>query len=237
MIKHNLKFEVLIFSTKQNIFICVCKLLYFKLFRMENQFQFIQVVQNEFVATLTINRPQQLNALNKDTIAELSSALNIIQHNSNIRVVIITGSGDKAFVAGADIKEFSGSSGGSVTKSEPGGVPTLNDLAHLIEQSSKPIVAVLTGACLGGGMELALAAQYRVADDTLKYGLPEVKIGLIPGAGGTQRLPRLCGVRHALDVIVRGRINGSAKEGLKFGLLDDRSLQRACTKYNNCFTH
>ena len=140
----------------------------------------------------------------------------------NISSIVLIGrhDGKGVFSAGADIKEFSGSSGGSVTTSEPGGVPTLNDLAHMMENSSKPIVAALTGACLGGGMELALAAQYRVADKTLKYGLPEVKIGLIPGAGGTQRLPRLCGVRHALDVIVRGRINCSAEEGLKFHFLD-----------------
>jgi 3-hydroxyacyl-CoA dehydrogenase/enoyl-CoA hydratase/carnithine racemase len=140
----------------------------------------------------------------------------------NIKSIILVGrqDGKGVFSAGADIKEFSGSSSGSVTTSDPGGVPTLNDLAHLMEHSPKPIVAALTGACLGGGMELALAAQYRVADETLKYGLPEVKIGLIPGAGGTQRLPRLCGVRHALDVIVRGRINCSAKEGLKFKFLD-----------------
>ena len=138
-----------------------------------------------------------------------------------IKSIILIGrcDGKGVFSAGADIKEFSGSSGGSVTTSD-GGVPTLNDLAYLMEASPKPIVAALTGACLGGGMELALAAQYRVADKTLKYGLPEVKIGLIPGAGGTQRLPRLCGVRHALDVIVRGRINCSAKEGLKFHFLD-----------------
>jgi 3-hydroxyacyl-CoA dehydrogenase len=89
-----------------------------------------------------------------------------------------------------------------------------------MEGSPKPIIAALTGVCLGGGMELALAAQYRVAEKSLKYGLPEVKIGLIPGAGGTQRLPRLCGVRYALDVIVRGRINCSSYEGLKCGFLD-----------------
>lgn len=106
-----------------------------------------------------------------------------------------------------------------MTSSEPGGTPTLNDLAHLIENSPKPVVAALTGACLGGGMELALSSHYRVADPSLRYGLPEVKIGLIPGAGGTQRLPRAIGVKRALDAIVRGRMI-SVKEGLESGFLD-----------------
>ncbi|KAL7541582.1 hypothetical protein ACHAXR_011042, partial [Thalassiosira sp. AJA248-18] len=169
-------------------------------------------------------KPNPVNALSAPVRSFLQSSLRNALQDPSIASIILIGrpDGKGVFSAGADIKEFSGNNSGSggVTTSEPGGVPTLNDLAHLMEGSSKPIIAALTGACLGGGMELALAAQYRVADDTLKYGLPEVKIGLIPGAGGTQRLPRLCGVRHALDVIVRGRINGSAQEGLKFGFLD-----------------
>eukprot|EP00578_Thalassiosira_sp_NH16_P010626 CAMPEP_0181114232 /NCGR_PEP_ID=MMETSP1071-20121207/20767_1 /TAXON_ID=35127 /ORGANISM="Thalassiosira sp., Strain NH16" /LENGTH=761 /DNA_ID=CAMNT_0023198315 /DNA_START=63 /DNA_END=2344 /DNA_ORIENTATION=+ len=165
-----------------------------------------------------------VNALGAPVRQYLQKSLQNALQDQSITSIVLIGrpDGKGVFSAGADIKEFSGSNSdsGGVTTSEPGGIPTLNDLAHLIEGASKPIVAALTGACLGGGMELALAAQYRVANDTLKYGLPEVKIGLIPGAGGTQRLPRLCGVRHALDVIVRGRINGTAQEGLKFGLLD-----------------
>ena len=167
-------------------------------------------------------KPNPVNALGAPVRQFLQTALRDALRDHSITAIILIGrpDGKGVFSAGADIKEFSGSNSGSVTTSEPGGIPTLNDLGFDFEGSSKPIVAALTGACLGGGMELALAAQYRVADDTLKYGLPEVKIGLIPGAGGTQRLPRLCGVRHALDVIVRGRINGSAQEGLKFGFLD-----------------
>ncbi|KAL9191416.1 hypothetical protein ACHAXT_001122 [Thalassiosira profunda] len=166
--------------------------------------------------------PNPVNALGAPVRQYLQNALQDALSDPSINAIILIGrrDGKGVFSAGADIKEFSGNSSGSGGASWPGGVPTLNDLAHLIEGASKPVVAALTGACLGGGMELALAAQYRVADDTLKYGLPEVKIGLIPGAGGTQRLPRLCGVRHALDVIVRGRINGTAREGLKFGFLD-----------------
>eukprot|EP00804_Cyclotella_cryptica_P010698 CCRYP_005496-RB/>CCRYP_005496-RB protein AED:0.01 eAED:0.01 QI:80/1/1/1/1/0.66/3/985/646 len=169
-----------------------------------------------------LNKPNPVNALGAPIRQYLQTSLKKAIDDPNIQAIVLIGrhDGKGVFSAGADIKEFSGSSGGSVTISEAGGIPTLNDIAHLMERSPKPIVAALTGACLGGGMELALAAQYRVADNTLRYGLPEVKIGLIPGAGGTQRLPRLCGARHALDVIVRGRINCSAKEGLKFHFLD-----------------
>mmetsp|Transcript_39934 Transcript_39934/g.83520 ORF Transcript_39934/g.83520 Transcript_39934/m.83520 type:complete len:771 (+) Transcript_39934:118-2430(+) len=180
------------------------------------------------VATIAISNgtppgtANPVNALGSPVRQFLQTALHNALNDPSIEAIILIGrpDGKGVFSAGADIKEFSGNDDGGVTTSDPDGIPTLNDLAHLMEGSSKPIIAALTGACLGGGMELALAAQYRVADSTLKYGLPEVKIGLIPGAGGTQRLPRLCGVRHALDMIVRGRINGSAKEGLKFGFLD-----------------
>lgn len=165
-----------------------------------------------------------VNAMSAHVRQYLQTSLQSALQDTAIKSIILIGrpDGKGVFSAGADIKEFSGGSisSGGVTTSKPGGIPTLNDLGHMIEGSTKPIIAALTGACLGGGMELALSAQYRVADNTLKYGLPEVKIGLVPGAGGTQRLPRLCGVRHALDVIVRGRINGSAQEGLKFGFLD-----------------
>ena len=175
-------------------------------------------------------KPNPVNALGAPVRQFLQTSLQNALQDPSIKSIILIGrpDGKGVFSAGADIKEFSGSNSGSggVTTSEPGGIPTLNDLAHMIEGSSKPIIAALTGATLGGGMELALAAQYRVADDTLKYGLPEVKIGLIPGAGGTQRLPRLCGVRHSLDVILRGRINGSAQEGLKFGFLDGLSSRK-----------
>ena len=179
-----------------------------------------------------VGKPNPVNALSAPVRSYLQTSLRNAFQDPSITSIILIGrpDGRGTFSAGADIKEFSGNNTddttGGVTTSEPGGVPTLNDLAHLMEGSPKPIIAALTGAVLGGGMELALAAQYRVADDTLKYGLPEVKIGLIPGAGGTQRLPRLCGVRHALDVIVRGRINGSAQEGLKFGFLDGMSSRK-----------
>lgn len=169
------------------------------------------------------NKPNPVNALGAPLRHYLQTSLQNALDDPNIRAIVLIGrhDGKGVFSAGADIKEFSGSGGGSsVAISETGGIPTLNDIAHFIERSPKPIVAALTGACLGGGMELALAAHYRVADNTLRYGLPEVKIGLIPGAGGTQRLTRLCGVRHALDVIVRGRSNCSAKEGLQFHFLD-----------------
>ena len=102
----------------------------------------------------------------------------------------------------------------------PAPPPTLRDLCDLVENSHKPIVAALSGTCLGGGMELALSAHYRVSDRTLRYGLPEVRIGLLPGAGGTQRLPRLVGVRESLDAILRGGIDGGSDAGRASGFLD-----------------
>jgi 3-hydroxyacyl-CoA dehydrogenase len=178
-------------------------------------------------------KPNPVNALSAPVRQFLQTSLQHAFQDSSIDTIVVIGRRDGSgfFSAGADIKEFSGESssdendsgdgsGKSATASEPGGIPNLNDLCHLIENSTKPIIAALTGVCLGGGMELALSAQYRVADTTLRYGLPEVKIGLIPGAGGTQRLPRLCGIRHALDVIVRGRSNVTSQEGLRVGFLD-----------------
>lgn len=172
-------------------------------------------------------RPNPVNALSAPVRRYLRTSLRAALNDPSVRAVVLIGrpDGTGAFSAGADIREFAGSDAteGGVTTSDPDdpdGTPTLVDVARLAERSRKPIVAALTGPCLGGGMELALAAQYRVADDTLRYGLPEVKIGLLPGAGGTQRLPRLCGVRHALDVILRGRINCTAGEGMKCGFVD-----------------
>ncbi|EJK71286.1 hypothetical protein THAOC_07294 [Thalassiosira oceanica] len=177
------------------------------------------------VAVLAISKAStsRVNALAAAVRVHLKESILSALEDPSINAIILVGNPDGTgmFSAGADIKEFSAPTDGSggVTTAQ-NGVPTLNDLGHMIEGSSKPIVAALSGVALGGGMELALASHYRVADRTLRYGLPEVKIGLIPGAGGTQRLPRLCGVRHALDVILRGRINVGAEEGLKVGFLD-----------------
>jgi len=177
------------------------------------------------VAVLAISKAStsRVNALAAAVRLHLKESILSALEDPSINAIILVGNpgGTGMFSAGADIKEFSAPTDGSggVTTAQ-NGVPTLNDLGHMIEGSSKPIIAALSGVALGGGMELALASHYRVADRTLRYGLPEVKIGLIPGAGGTQRLPRLCGVRHALDVILRGRINVGAEEGLKVGFLD-----------------
>ena len=137
----------------------------------------------------------QLNALNKATISEINSALNQIQHNNNIRVLIITGSGDKAFVAGADIKEFihfTPEEGKALAKN---GQDLLFDT---IANFSKPVIAAINGYALGGGLELALACHVRLASENAKMGLPEVTLGLIPGYGGTQRLAQLVGKGKAL---------------------------------------
>lgn len=184
---------------------------------MENQYQFIQLTQNEFVATLTITRPQQLNALNKATISEINSALNQIQNNNNIRVLIITGSGDKAFVAGADIKEFihfTPEEGKALAKN---GQDLLFDT---IANFSKPVIAAINGYALGGGLELALACHVRLASENAKMGLPEVTLGLIPGYGGTQRLAQLVGKGKAFEMILSAKMVDAA-EAKNIGLINE----------------
>jgi enoyl-CoA hydratase len=184
---------------------------------MENQFQFIQVSQNEFVATITICRPQQLNALNKATILELNNVLNQIQNDNNIRVVIITGSGDKAFVAGADIKEFidfTPEEGKALAKN---GQEMLFDK---VANFSKPIIAAINGYALGGGLELALACHVRLASENAKMGLPEVTLGLIPGYGGTQRLAQLVGKGKAFEMILSAKMVDAA-EAKNIGLINE----------------
>lgn len=155
------------------------------------------------LAIITINRPQSLNALNGKTISELSAALDEIAVNPSIRVAIITGSGEKAFVAGADIKEFSDF-----------GSPEAEDLArngqqllfNKIENLSKPVIAAVNGFALGGGLELALACHIRYASENAQLGLPEVTLGLIPGYGGTQRLPKLVGKGLANEIIFSAKM-------------------------------
>ena len=140
----------------------------------------------EGIFTITINRPEKLNALNKDVFTDLNTALDEVQQNPAIRSVIITGAGAKAFVAGADITEF-----GGLTKAEAMALAKRGqDTFARIERSSKPIVAAVNGFALGGGCELAMSCHFRVASENAKFGQPEVNLGLIPGYGGTQRLVR-----------------------------------------------
>lgn len=158
----------------------------------------IVVNHEEQYAVITINRPKQMNALNRQTIAELHEALKTINENEKVRVLIITGSGEKAFVAGADIKEFADFSIGEGTELAARGQEMLFDY---IENFSKPVIAAINGFALGGGLELAMACHIRLASSNARLGLPETSLGLIPGYGGTQRLARLIGHGRALEMI------------------------------------
>ncbi len=168
------------------------------------------------VLTIVINREAQLNALNQQVILELNSVLSQAEKDASIRVVIITGNGNKAFVAGADIKEFAGFSKKQGKELAQKG----HDLLfNKIAKYSKPVIAAVNGYALGGGLELAMAAHVRVASENAKLGQPEVSLGLIPGYGGTQRLTQLVGKGKAFEMILTGEMI-SAKEGLFYNLVN-----------------
>ncbi|MFQ5720940.1 MAG: enoyl-CoA hydratase-related protein [Candidatus Aminicenantales bacterium] len=179
------------------------------------KYQNLIVKKEEDLGWIFINRPQKLNALNKKTIKELKEAFLSYQNDSGVRVVILTGSGDRAFVAGADIEELSRLDLVSGKEYVLAG----QSLTKYIENFSKPVIAAINGYALGGGTELALACHLRLASERAKMGQPEVKLGLIPGFGGTQRLSRLVGKGQALELILSGRIIG-AEEALKIGLVN-----------------
>jgi len=167
-------------------------------------------------ATITINRPSKLNALNVATIHELHHAFNTLELNREIRAIILTGSGEKAFVAGADIAEFAHFSIEEGAHLAEQGQETLFDF---IEKLKTPVVAAVNGFALGGGLELAMACHFRIASDNAKMGLPEVSLGVIPGYGGTQRLPQLIGKGRAMEMIMTaGMIN--AEEAHHIGLVN-----------------
>lgn len=151
------------------------------------------------IATLYINRPEKLNALNKATIQELHETLELIDNNPDVRVIIITGSGEKAFVAGADIAEFAHFSAEEGSKLAAQGQLLLFDF---IENMKTPVIAAINGFALGGGLELAMACHFRIASENAKMGLPETSLGVIPGYGGTQRLSQLVGKGRALEMIL-----------------------------------
>lgn len=152
------------------------------------------------VATVTINRPKVLNALNATTLEELERAMLALQQDAGIRVVILSGAGEKAFAAGADINELSGQTPAAGRARALAGQRVFD----LIEHLGKPVIAAINGIALGGGCELALACTLRLAADTAKLGQPEIKLGLMPGYGATQRLPRLIGTARALDLLLTG---------------------------------
>lgn len=151
------------------------------------------------IATIFINRPEKLNALNKATIQELHETLKLVDENPDVRVIIITGSGEKAFVAGADIAEFAHFSAEEGTQLAAKGQQILFDF---IENLKTPVIAAINGFALGGGLELAMACHFRIASENAKMGLPETSLGVIPGYGGTQRLPQLIGKGRALEMIM-----------------------------------
>ena len=171
---------------------------------------------DEGVLALTINRPNQLNALNSEVIASLSKHIEEVQTNDDVKVIIITGSGEKAFVAGADIKEFADFSPQQGKDLAALGQATLFDR---VERSAKPVIAAVNGFALGGGLELAMAAHIRVASINAKLGLPEVSLGVIPGYGGTQRLAQLVGKGKALEMVLTGGMI-SADEAATLGLVN-----------------
>ena len=159
----------------------------------------ILVETNQNIATITINRPTKLNALNKATIHELHHSFNIMALDAAINIIILTGSGEKAFVAGADISEFANFSVEEGAHLAAQGQEMLFDF---IENLRKPVIAAINGFALGGGLELAMACHFRVASNNAKMGLPEVSLGVIPGYGGTQRLPQLVGKGKAMEMIM-----------------------------------
>lgn len=167
------------------------------------------------IATVTINRPNVLNALDDETIAELWVAFLLLEKNDAVRVILLTGAGEKAFVAGADINELKAADvPGSRVKCEQG-----QGLLFKMEQMDKAVIAVINGFALGGGCEIAMAADIRIAADTAKLGQPEVNLGIIPGYGGTQRLPRLVGEGKAKELIFTGEVIDAA-EAYRIGLVD-----------------
>ena len=192
------------------------------------------IVQEErTLATVTINRPNKLNALNKDTIQELHDAFKSLDKDKATKVVILTGSGEKAFVAGADISEISNF---SVKKGGKLAAKGQKKLFDFIENLSTPVIAAINGFALGGGLELAMACHFRVASDNARMGLPEVSLGVIPGYGGTQRLPQLIGKGRAMEMIMTAGMidaNNALHYGLVNHVVSQEELLSTCVKLAN----
>jgi enoyl-CoA hydratase len=178
-------------------------------------YQTLLTALEENIFTITINRPDKLNALNKTVMQELNEVMLEVEQNEDIKAVIITGAGPKSFVAGADISEFQGlnhDQGMDLAKKG-------QDVFFSIENCSKPVVAAVNGFALGGGCELAMACHFRLAADNAKFGQPEVNLGLIPGYGGTQRLVHLIGKGRALELLMTGNMI-DANTALSYGLVN-----------------
>lgn len=184
-------------------------------------FENILVEKRSALAQITINRPKKLNALNKATIEELHNAFEALEDDLSIKTIVITGSGDKAFVAGADISEFA-----HFSVEEGAGLARAGQemLFDFIENLSTPVIAAVNGFALGGGLELAMACHFRIASDNAKMGLPEVSLGVIPGYGGTQRLPQLVGKGKAMEMIMTAGMI-SAEDAKNSGLVNHVTSQ------------
>jgi enoyl-CoA hydratase len=169
------------------------------------------------VATITVNRPEKMNALNEPTRGAIVAALNRFEDDPEVRVVILTGAGEKAFIAGADIGEFEGRT--PVAQYRVMSSPATNAF-EAADRFPKPIIAAINGFCLGGGCELAMACDIRIASDRAKLGQPEINLGLLPGGGGTQRLPRLVGLGNAFRMLYTGDMI-TADEALRLGLVSE----------------
>lgn len=193
-------------------------------------YQNILFEQKDAMAIITINRPQKLNALNQQTIDELAKAFSVIRDDASVKGVILTGAGEKAFAAGADIEELSKMSAIEARDASLNN----NHLLSAIEHFPKPVIAAVNGFCLGGGNELAMACHMRWASENAKFGQPEVNLGLICGYGGTQRLARLIGKGRALELVVSGNII-DAQEAYRIGLANhvvpQTELLEACSRF------
>ncbi len=193
----------------------------------------ILVEDQDKITTITINRPKKLNALNKETISELHEALKTANEDAQIKVIIITGSGEKAFVAGADISEFADYDVAQGSKLAAQGQRLLFDY---IENLSTPVIAAVNGFALGGGLELAMSCHFRIASTNAKMGLPEVSLGVIPGYGGTQRLPQLVGKGRAMEMIMTaGMID--ANQALSYGLVNHVKVQEELLTFCEKIAH
>lgn len=166
------------------------------------------------VALLTFNRPDKMNALNAAVRKALVEALDDLRHDDDVRVVVLTGAGDRAFIAGADIGEFKDAGAVEQYRSMQEG-----NIYSALESFPKPVIAMINGYCLGGGCELSMACDMRVASSKAKLGQPEINLGIIPGGGGTQRLPRLVGEGQAMRLIMTGELIG-AEEAARIGLVE-----------------
>lgn len=190
-------------------------------------FENILVEKENRIAIVTINRPSKLNALNKVTINELHEAIKELADDNEIRVIILTGSGEKAFVAGADISEFANFDSSQGAELAAKGQELL---FNFIQNLPKPVIAAVNGFALGGGLELAMSAHFRVASDNAKMGLPEVTLGVIPGYGGTQRLPQLIGRGRAMEMILTAQMI-DAQKALAYGLVNEVVSQQELLAY------